>query len=322
VGAMDTDSVHEGTEFAVEAAWPEVPGEIKLNDVAGVAVDQQDRVYVFSRSLHPVSIFSSAGKFVGTWGAGIFARPHGIDIGPDGAVYCTDDGDHTVRKFSADGELLLEIGAAGQPSEYMSGKPFNRCTHTALSPDGEIYVSDGYHNHSVHKYSPAGEWLQSWGQSGVGPGEFNLPHNIACDADGFVYVADRENHRVQVFGGDGAYIREWRNVHRPCALSLTHSRDPQFLIGEIGPVYNFNRAAPNLGPRVSILDRDGELITRIGSGKPESGALQFTAPHGIAMDSSGAIYVGEPVMTTWRISGEEGPAPDGVIAVRKIVPIA
>jgi DNA-binding beta-propeller fold protein YncE len=317
---MDTQSISGQTQFVVEPGWPDVPPEIKLNDVAGVATDQQDRIYIFNRGADPVTIFDPTGKFVGTWGAGIFGRPHGIDIGPDGAVYLTDDGDHTVRKFSADGDLLLEIGTAGQPSEYMSGKPFNRCTHTALSPDGTIYVSDGYHNPCVHKYSAAGEWLQSWGRPGVGPGEFNLPHNIVCDADGLVYVADRENHRIQIFDGDGRYLREWRNVHRPCALGLARSRMPLFMVGEIGPVYNFNRAAPNLGPRVSIFDLNGELITRIGSGKPESGPLQFSTPHGIAMDSGGAIYVGEPMMTTWRISGEEGPAPETAVAVRKIVP--
>ena len=100
----------------------------------------------------------------------------------------------------------------------MSGEPFHRCTHTALSPKGEIYVSDGYGNARVHKYTPDGKLLMSWGEPGTDPGEFNIVHNIVCDADGWVYVADRENHRVQVFDGNGKYETQWNNLHRPCAL--------------------------------------------------------------------------------------------------------
>ena len=129
-------------EYVVDRDWPAKPSDIMLNDVAGVAVDDSDRVYVFSRSAHPVTMFAADGKYLGSWGAGIFGRPHGIDIGPDGAVYLTDDGDHTVRKFTPDGKLLMQLGNADHPSEYMSGQPFNRCTHTALSPAGDIYESE------------------------------------------------------------------------------------------------------------------------------------------------------------------------------------
>jgi DNA-binding beta-propeller fold protein YncE len=309
-------------EYAIEPGWPAKPADITLNDVAGVAVDGHDQVYVFSRSAHPVTIFSADGEYLGFWGAGIFGRPHGIDIGPDGTVYLTDDGDHTVRTFTPDGELLMQLGKVGEPSGYMSGKPFNRCTHTALSPNGEIYVSDGYHNHSVHKYTADGEWLHSWGGSGVAPGEFNLPHNIGCDTEGRVYVADRENLRVQVFDEDGTYIHQWWNVHRPSALAITRAAEPVCLIGEAGPAYNFNRDAPNLGPRVSIFDLQGELIRRIGSRQSASDPPSIVAPHGIAMDSRGAIYTAEPAMTRWRASGAVGAAPEDVVAVRKLTPTA
>ena len=100
----------------------------------------------------------------------------------------------------------------------MSGEPFHRCTHTALSPKGEIYVSDGYGNARVHKYSPDGKLLMSWGEPGTDPGQFNIVHNIVRDGDGWVYVADRENHRVQVFDGNGKYETQWNNMHRPCGL--------------------------------------------------------------------------------------------------------
>jgi sugar lactone lactonase YvrE len=135
-------------------------------------------------------------------------------MAPDDTMFLTDDGGHFVRKVTMDGKILLELGVPGKPAPFMSGEPFHRCTHTALSPRGEIYISDGYGNARVHKYSPDGKLLMSWGEPGTGEGEFNIVHNICCDADGWVYVADRENHRVQVFGGNGKYETQWKNLHR------------------------------------------------------------------------------------------------------------
>ena len=145
----------------------------------------------------------------------------------------------------------------------MSGEPFRRCTHTALSPKGEIYVSDGYGNARVHKYTQDGKRVLSWGEPGAGPGEFNLPHNIACDADGWVYVADRENHRIQVFDGNGRFETQWHNLHRPSGMYMPPGKCPICYVGEIGPYYEFNRGAPNLGPRVTILSNEGKMLSRI-----------------------------------------------------------
>ena len=117
----------------------------------------------------------------------------------------------------------------------MGGEPFCQCTHTALAPNGDIFVSDGYGNARVHKFSPDGRLIRSWGTSGVGQGEFNLPHNICCDEDGFVYVADRENHRVQIFDGNGKYQTEWRDLHRPSALFLPKGRCPYLLHRRVRP---------------------------------------------------------------------------------------
>ena len=156
---------------------------------------------------------------------GCFKRAHGLHIDADDNLYCTDDGDHTVRKCTTDGKVLLTIGIPDKPAPYMSGEPFNRCTHTALSPKGEIYVSDGYGNACVHKYTPDGKLMKTWGEPGTDPGQFNIVHNIATDADGWVYVADRENHRVQVFNGNGKYETQWNNLHRPCALCCTGGKN-------------------------------------------------------------------------------------------------
>ena len=188
-------------------------------DGAAVCVDSKDNVYVFNRGDHPVIVFDRDGNFLRSWGEDIgFVNAHGAATGPDDMLYLTDDFGAAVRKCTTEGKVVMTIGTPGKPAPRFSGDPFNRCTHTALSPQGDIYVSDGYQNARVHKYAPDGKLMFSWGEPGTGPGQFNLVHNIACDDDGLVYVADRENHRVQVFDGDGKYQGEWHNMMRPCGL--------------------------------------------------------------------------------------------------------
>ena len=280
--------------------WGELPEGWHFGDVAAVGVDSRDCVYVFSRSEHPVTVFDRDGKFVRSWGEGDFVRPHGVHIGADDSIYLTDDGDHTVRKYTLDGKLLLKLGTSGNPAPFMSGLPFHRCTHTALAPNGDIYVSDGYGNARVHRYSPDGKLLSSWGKPGTGPGEFNIAHNICCDDDGWVYVADRENHRIQVFDGNGRFETEWHNLYRPCGLCLCCNR---FFVAELAPGQEFsNRNWPHLGPRVSILEKDGRLATRLGDYGGEDDPSPFIAPHGIAVNSTGAIYVAE---LSYSVSGKK-----------------
>ncbi len=279
--------------------WASLPPGWTLQDVAAVGVDRHDRVYVFNRGEHPMIVFGREGNFLHSWGENIFTRAHGLSIGPDDAIYCTDEGDHTVRKFTPEGKILLEIGIPGRPRPYMSGEPFHRCTHTALSPAGDIYVTDGYGNARVHKFAPDGKLLFSWGGSGTSPGEFNLPHNITCDADGWVYVADRENHRVQVFDPNGRYETQWNNLHRPSALYMPPGKCPICYIGECGPVMPVNRNAPSLGARVTIVDHNGSVLVRLGDIRPGTRPGQFVSPHGLSVDSQGSIYVGEVSYTAW-----------------------
>ena len=307
-------------KYQVIENWARIPDGWSFLDVAAVAVDNKDRVYVFNRGEHPMMVFDRDGKFLRSWGEGVFHRAHGLHIGPDESLYCTDDGDHSVRKCTLDGKVLLTIGIPGKPAPYMSGEPFHRCTHTALSPRGDIYVSDGYGNARVHKYSPDGKPLKSWGESGTGPGEFNIPHNLCCDPDGWVYVADRENHRVQVFDGDGHYETEWHNLHRPCGMYMEPKRNPLCYIGEIGPTMPVNREVPNLGPRISIVDHKGKLLSRFGAShagydRPD----QFVAPHGMAVDSHGDIYVGEVSYTAWSQIYPGKDIPKGLRTLRKLV---
>jgi DNA-binding beta-propeller fold protein YncE len=241
-------------------------------------------------------VFDSNGNFLDSWGEGTFPHAHGLHIDANDFLYCTDDRGHFVRKCTTEGKVLLEIGIPGESSAYMSGLPFHRCTHTALSPDGDIYVTDGYGNARIHKYSPDGKLLLSWGEPGTDPGQFNIPHNIVTDEEGWVYVADRENHRVQVFDRNGKYETQWNNMHRPCGLYCCGGHKPRFLIGELGPMGSgaVNRHHANIGPRLSIVDREGKVIARLGGeAGPGLEPGKFIAPHGLAVDKRGDIYVGE-----------------------------
>jgi DNA-binding beta-propeller fold protein YncE len=304
--------------YRVDPQWGRLPDGWDLRDVAAVAVDRKDNVYVFNRGAHPMIVFDRDGNFLRAWGENIFSRAHGIHIGPDETLYCTDDGDHTMRACSLDGKVVMTIGIPGKPSPFMAGEPFHRCTHTALSPQGDLYVSDGYGNARVHKYAPDGRLLFSWGEPGADPGQFNIPHNICCDADGWVYVADRENHRVQVFDGNGRYETQWHNMHRPCGFCMETGADPLCYIGELGPGMKINRETPNLGPRISILNNKGELLARIGDIHRGMAPNQFLAPHGLAVDSHGDIYVGEVSYTNWPSISDE-PVPRHLRTLRKLI---
>ena len=313
--AVDTGVVLGSGEhrYRVVQDWAKLPEGWEFKDAAAVAVDSKDRVYVFNRGEHPMMVFDREGTFLKSWGEGMFPHAHGLHIDANDILYCTDDLGHFVRKCTTDGKVLMELGVPGKPTPYMSGEPFHRCTHTALSPKGEIYVADGYGNACVHKYSPDGKLLKSWGEPGTDPGQFNIVHNIVTDAEGWVYVADRENHRVQVFDGNGRYETQWTNMHRPCGLYCCQKGARlEFIIGELGAAMPVNLKYKNIGPRLSIVDETGKLISRLGG---EDGAGievgKFMAPHGLAMDSHGAIYVGEVAYTNWPQSfpGQTMPRP-------------
>ncbi len=267
-----------GYTYEVIDNWAKIPEGWSFREVGGVGADANDNVYVFNRGEHPMMVFDRDGNFLRSWGEGVFPRAYGLTMGPDDTVFCSDDGDHTVRKCTLDGKVLLTLGAAGQPAPFMSGDPFNRCTHVAIDPrNGDFYVSDGYGNARVHKFSPDGELLFSWGESGTDPGQFNIVHNIATDKEGWVYVADRENHRVQVFDPSGKFETQWVNMSRPCGLYIDQAAGVSY-IGELGSAIEPNAEAMRLGPRISLYDTQGNLLTRLGD-QPEGDALgRFYAP--------------------------------------------
>lgn len=291
--------------------WERLPAGWSFGEAVGVATDSKDRVFTFTRGEHPVIVFDRDGRFLFSWGEGKVVRAHGIFIGPDDLVYLTDDADHTVRKYTPDGRLLQTLGTSGKHSDtgavtvdyrtiLRAGPPFNFPCNLALAPDGAMYISDGYGNARIHKFSTEGELLFSWGEPGSGPGQFHIPHGIAIDRQGTVYVADRENSRIQIFSPEGAFLSQWTGIARPCQVFI--DCDGFIYVAEVG--YRAGMwpgtapPAPDAtGGRVSIFNASGELQARWGGGDNPCAPGDFYAPHDIWVDSRGDVYVAEVVMT-------------------------
>ncbi|REK06728.1 MAG: hypothetical protein DWQ37_22015 [Planctomycetota bacterium] len=306
--------------FEVQPAWQQIPPEITLGEVPGVATDSAGNVYLFNRGEHPVVVCDRHGTFLRTWGEGVFARPHGITIGPDDAVYCVDDLGHNVHKFTLAGERVFSLGS-GRPAatgargldyrtiERPSG-PFNCPTALAIAPNGELYVADGYGNARVHRFSPEGELIASWGTPGAEPGQFHLPHGIAVDRQGRVVVADRENSRLQWVSPEGEFLHQWPNLARPTQVWI--DAEDRVFVTELGyraGMFPGNTAGPGqrTGGRLSIFDAQGELAARFGGGDNPCAWGDFFAPHDLAIDPFGDLYVGEVTLSAGGNAGLVSP---------------
>jgi DNA-binding beta-propeller fold protein YncE len=302
-----------------DTGWAQIAAGTSLGDVPGVEVDAEDRVYAFTRGEAAVVVFDRDGTVLHRWDRGPFADPHGLRVAPDGMLWLTDDVDHTIRRCTIEGEVLQTIGTPGKPAPFMSGRPFNKPNNIAFGPDGDIFVVDGYGNAHVHRMTHDGELIRTWGGSGSDPGQFYIPHDIRCDGEGFVYVADRENHRIQVFDGDGTVQAVWYGLHRPAGIALAgDGAGRRVYVAELAPLFrNQVPFAPNLGARVSVLDGNGSALARYGAADAGTGSDQFIAPHGIAVDSHGDVYVGEVANGQWPAYSSE-PAPSSLTTLRKL----
>ncbi|MEO8497889.1 MAG: peptidyl-alpha-hydroxyglycine alpha-amidating lyase family protein [Planctomycetota bacterium] len=310
--------ISQALAFEAVPGWPDVPEHAGLVEAVGVAVDSHDLVYVFARADIPVLVFHADGTFVRGWGEGMFVRPHGISIGAGDTLYLVDDMGHSVRQFTGDGELIRTIGPAGEPSDtgaqgfdYRTirpdaGPPFNLPTNLIVGAEGDLFITDGYGNARVHRFSADGELLASWGSPGSRPGQFNVPHGIGWDGER-LYVADRENSRVQIFTPEGELISIWEDVARPAQVHV--DRDGLVYVFELGfhtgifPWNSPDRSKPS--GRMSIFDRDGNLLTRWGgSGFPKT-PNEFYAPHDVFLDSAGSIYTAEVKAAAAKFVGDD-----------------
>jgi DNA-binding beta-propeller fold protein YncE len=326
----DQNALSSRFQYDVVEGWEQLPSGWTHADVCDVDVDDEDRVYVLNRGEHPVIVYERDGSFVRSFGEGTFASPHGITLGPDGHAWCVDNADHTVRKFTLDGELVATLGTAGQPSDtgydgdYMSvthsGPPFHRPTKVCVLASGAFYVTDGYGNARVHRFSPEGDLEFSWGEPGEGPGQFRIPHGVTATPDEQrLLVSDRENDRIQIFDIDGNYVEEWTDVARPNGVAI--APDGFVFVAELGEVagrYPTMPPAPPDAPhsRCSVFDPDGTLVARWGT--PDTCAPgSFFAAHGICLDSHGDVYVAE---VTWSAGGKHGVVPQSCHTLQKLTP--
>jgi hypothetical protein len=257
------------------------PADLPLGVVSRVACDAQDRIYVFQRKDPPVMVFDRDGNFLASWGSGEVTDPHGLKIVGD-TVYTTDRSDSVAKAFTLDGKPLLTLGQRGVHSDtgctgapwlaQRAAGPFNHPTEMIAHPNGDLYVTDGYRNARVHRFTRDGRLVRSWGSPGKGPGEFHLPHSIAFDDEGTLLVADRSNKRIQIFTPDGEYRGEWTGMGGP--NDITRGTDGNYYIAEQEdggkPAY------------VCVRDKNGAVLAR----------LESRHVHGVGVDSRGDLYAG------------------------------
>ncbi len=301
--SIATPSLRSGDiAFEADDGWAKIPTEYEFPEAGGVAVDESDSVYIFNRGPHPVVVLDKDGDFLRSFGEGTFTdRAHGIHISPDGFCYLVEDSQHAIYKFDTQGKLIWTLGDVGKPAPKWSGQPFNRPTHMAVSPkSGDIFITDGYGNSRVHRYSPDGRLLLSWGEVGSDPGQFLNPHNVVVDEDEYVYIADRENNRMQVFDGRGRLEAVWHDIYK--ADGLCRDRDGLFYVGELVGMHDTN----DLGHRITVLSKLGRRLARLGSTVQGDGPGEFNAIHGCAADSAGNLLIAE-VSYTMRGRREEPP---------------
>ena len=260
--------------YEVEEGWAKLPDGWDMKVVAGIGVDSQDRVYAFNRGDHPMIVFDSDGSVVASWGEDTFNFAHAVYVDASDKLWLTDRYGQVVWKCDTDGNLLQTLGAVGEPAP--DGSPFHDPTQLAFAPNGDMYISDGYVNSRTHRFSAAGEHLHSWGEFGDAPGQFNLPHGVWVDPRGRVWVADRENSRIQFFNLDGLFLYEWNGYARPS----------DFYMDSDGVMY-----VAEIDAGVAVVDMDGKMLSRFG--EPGDGPGQFVSPHGIWGDSGGNLYLCE-----------------------------
>jgi sugar lactone lactonase YvrE len=302
------------------ANWERRPEGIPYIEFADVAVDAAGNVYGAAREPGVILVFAPDGKLLRKIGEGILCpRPHGVTVATDGSVWVVDEGTHTVIVFDAAGKKTRTIGTTGVASDTGTdnskggpfltktikypGPPFHNPTKVAFAADGSFFVSDGYGNARVHHFDAAGKLLHSWGEPGQGDGQFYLVHYVTVLRDGRVLVCDRENDRVQVFTPQGRHLATWTGLRRP--TSAIEDANGRIYVGELAYRVGENSVsmgdiATELPARLTIFDLEGRVVSQHTELPGPDGTQPLVAPHGVAIDSKGNLYIAEVSFSNTR----------------------
>jgi peptidylamidoglycolate lyase len=293
------------TTYELVKDWPQLPAGITLGNPTGMCLDTNQNLVVFHRGDRTWPLLTSmphqpiAGKtiliinkdngtLINSWGADQFIMPHGLTVDRENNIWVTDVGLHQVFKFSHEGKLLLKLGEAGIAGH--DSVHFNKPTAVAVAKDGSFYASDGYGNSRIIKFTAQGKYLFEWEH------EFNIPHDICLDNQGNVYVADRENNRIQVFDQNGQFIKQFTNntFGAICAIAFNKTGTKLFAVDDLSFLKIKHR-----GSDVLVLDSTGQVQTRFGrSGMYEGPPTWY---HTLAVDKDENIYVGDILQNKIRL---------------------
>jgi DNA-binding beta-propeller fold protein YncE len=284
---------HEGglLKYRVNIRFGEEPDTMpdgwKLGRVSAAATDNKGDVYVFHRGpkADPLIVFDAQGRYLRSWGRGAFVNPHGIRVDRENHIWTVDNGGHVVQKWTPEGTLLLTLGTKGKHGA--DEKTFYRPTDIAFAPEGSFYVTDGYGNSRVVKFSKDGAYMLAWGKKGTGPGEFNTPHSVGVDSKGTIYISDRENSRIQIFDANGKFLRMWTHLGATQGIFIT-PQDEMWIITHRNNIENLTY--DTLAGRIMKIDpATGKIL----------GAMESPG-HWIHVSAAGEIFIGSLTGNVFR----------------------
>ena len=283
--------------YHLVANWAKLPEGRHWGMAIGVSVDRDgSSVWVFDRcggqscagsNIAPIQKFDATGRLVVAFGSGLFDWPHGLFAAPDGSLWVTDGKTQTVMQFAPDGRVLRTLGKLGVAGDAPG--LFNSPSAVLVAPDGDIFVADGHGDYPVPhtndrmvKFSKDGKFIKAWGHHGSAPGEFDVPHALAMDSAGRLFVADRANNRIQIFDQDGKFLAEWKQFGRPSGLSI---RDDIIYVGDSQSDDKTNPPFQQ-GIRIGSV-KDGKVTAFIPRLDPKR-----SMPEGVAADKDGNVFGG------------------------------
>tara|TARA_B100000686_G_scaffold332549_1_gene397423 strand:- start:2133 stop:3101 length:969 start_codon:yes stop_codon:yes gene_type:complete len=258
----------------------QIPHHVELGAATSVVWTEEDHLILFNRGPNPLMEFDPRGRLLRTWGQGEYLRPHGMRLDPQGNIWTTDVNGHTVRKMNLDGDVLLTIGKHGEAGEPEDGLLFEP-TDLAINEKGEVFILVGHGRGTPQllKYDSSGNFLIKWGGPGTASGEFDTPHSIVVDNEGLIYVADRQNRRIQIFDDEGTYQKEWQYKGLPCGLHFDEDGTLWMVSGFAGEILK--------------LDKNGKVLA--ATGEPGKGLGEFGEAHYMTIAPGGVIYVADTI---------------------------